>query len=1082
MIPRTPVDRQPLPAARTIAACALAAGLAWRCPAQADFAESFDDVGPVNPGQDGPSGLIAEGWIFRNQSQPEGPGTWHQGRESLDFFQPHEGTGYLGVHADVAGYGGIASDWAILPVVPGQSAGDIVTFFVRGYPYFQGNNEIQLRYSPSGATGTGSGATDVGDFTVLLSTSFPENWEWEPVTAVLPGGGRLAIRYYKNRAYDDGDMYIDTLTVGGDVDPPLPGPGETVHWTPDMSPVRITHNLTIVEGGTVIVDPGVEVRVGAEAALRVEGSFVTDGTPASRVRLNGEANTARIDTAGGVLDIDYTDVNVQMGVADFNAEGHAGDGRFTHCTFLDFGLINGSWEFTHVEDSVYRALYPAYLFGAVRAVNVDSAQTIVLANGVYVLDNVVVNGATGSSMLDGAGFWLSPGIQSTYLTGASAVNNAQAGIYLANGNTLIGADNVIQGNKYAVECAAGLLPGSVIPPTGNTFNGFISVGHGSQLRQITGATNPNMIWADVGFPYIVGAFGRAGPGLGQSLTILPGVNVKMGRGSFMSTSEFGALRIQGSPGEPIVIEALTSGQRWDEIQFATSGNRMSDVVVSGSEYGIASYLGVVVDVQNSVVRDNFYGGLRGVRAEKTQFLNNAVGVSNALGDLGSGVPQLDPPPENGNSFDGNGIGVEDAFAGQHFEIQAQNNWWGHPSGPDSWDNPGGQGDSTKGFVYAVPFLAEKPDFENHAPIVRVKPHSLLEPGSKVMLQWESEDDQGVVSHAVYYSPNSNGHEGGFILIADNLPGTQRELEWIVPDVGYNIYETYIRVVAYDPSGQRGWDEFQTVIPDGGRPGQITIQNDPGGRTYRAGDRVDFDFTAGGFDDFFSGTVDIWLVLENDDHWEYLSSGDFSGVHYSNLDLPCVSTDAARFAVVATGSLNIRKHFFTEPFGIRPDARIGDQPPQVELLSPSAGQSFAAGGVAPITWSASDDEALRSFKIYASYDAGRTWQRIATDLPASARSFTWRLAPGEGFDDVRVKVVAIDSRFQNSSDGRDASFSVTPGSGCIADFNGDGDIDTRDVLAFLNAWNANDPQSDANGDGVIDTRDVLAFLNLWNAGC
>ncbi|HZW08742.1 MAG TPA: GC-type dockerin domain-anchored protein [Phycisphaerales bacterium] len=55
-------------------------------------------------------------------------------------------------------------------------------------------------------------------------------------------------------------------------------------------------------------------------------------------------------------------------------------------------------------------------------------------------------------------------------------------------------------------------------------------------------------------------------------------------------------------------------------------------------------------------------------------------------------------------------------------------------------------------------------------------------------------------------------------------------------------------------------------------------------------------------------------------------------------------------------------------------------------------------------------------------------------------------------------------------------------GCVADFNGDGSVDTRDVLAFLNAWNAGDSGSDINGDGVVDTRDVLAFLNLWNAGC
>ncbi|HYC78654.1 MAG TPA: GC-type dockerin domain-anchored protein, partial [Planctomycetota bacterium] len=54
--------------------------------------------------------------------------------------------------------------------------------------------------------------------------------------------------------------------------------------------------------------------------------------------------------------------------------------------------------------------------------------------------------------------------------------------------------------------------------------------------------------------------------------------------------------------------------------------------------------------------------------------------------------------------------------------------------------------------------------------------------------------------------------------------------------------------------------------------------------------------------------------------------------------------------------------------------------------------------------------------------------------------------------------------------------------CSADFNQDGAVDTRDVIAFLNAWNGGDSSSDMDGNGVIDTRDVISFLNLWNAGC
>jgi len=54
--------------------------------------------------------------------------------------------------------------------------------------------------------------------------------------------------------------------------------------------------------------------------------------------------------------------------------------------------------------------------------------------------------------------------------------------------------------------------------------------------------------------------------------------------------------------------------------------------------------------------------------------------------------------------------------------------------------------------------------------------------------------------------------------------------------------------------------------------------------------------------------------------------------------------------------------------------------------------------------------------------------------------------------------------------------------CPADFNGDGAVDTRDVLDFLNAWTARDPGADCDGNGLIDTRDVLCYLNVWTSGC
>ncbi|MFG0259022.1 MAG: GC-type dockerin domain-anchored protein [Phycisphaerales bacterium JB041] len=60
--------------------------------------------------------------------------------------------------------------------------------------------------------------------------------------------------------------------------------------------------------------------------------------------------------------------------------------------------------------------------------------------------------------------------------------------------------------------------------------------------------------------------------------------------------------------------------------------------------------------------------------------------------------------------------------------------------------------------------------------------------------------------------------------------------------------------------------------------------------------------------------------------------------------------------------------------------------------------------------------------------------------------------------------------------------LVPVSDCPADFNDDGDVNTLDVLAFLNAWNAEESHADFNQDGDINTLDVLDFLNAWNTGC
>jgi len=54
--------------------------------------------------------------------------------------------------------------------------------------------------------------------------------------------------------------------------------------------------------------------------------------------------------------------------------------------------------------------------------------------------------------------------------------------------------------------------------------------------------------------------------------------------------------------------------------------------------------------------------------------------------------------------------------------------------------------------------------------------------------------------------------------------------------------------------------------------------------------------------------------------------------------------------------------------------------------------------------------------------------------------------------------------------------------CRGDFNGDGRVDSGDVLAFIPAWLGLLPAADFNADGRVTVQDLLEFLGAWFAGC
>src|SRR4029078_11628599 len=167
-----------------------------------------------------------------------------------------------------------------------------------------------------------------------------------------------------------------------------------------------------------------------------------------------------------------------------------------------------------------------------------------------------------------------------------------------------------------------------------------------------------------------------------------------------------------------------------------------------------------------------------------------------------------------------------------------------------------------------------------------------------------------------------------------------------------------------------------------------------------------------------------MVLESDGAGvQGLDLGGGHGIFTQNF--PFVSTDRARLGLQVRSNSNDGTWFFAEGyFSIRHDQRLGFEPPAVDLQSPLGGESFPGSSIVPITWTATASQGLRSFDIQGSYDSGRTWHLIVRDLPRAAMSYDWQLPPSSGITDVRVRAVARDERFQNSSS-TSGPFSITP---------------------------------------------------------
>jgi hypothetical protein len=1038
--------------------------------------------------EDGLPELVEQGWTFINQSDPTGGGTgWNWENTGVGApFPAHLGIGYIRSSTMSTGPFGTASNWAILPEIDDVQAGDDLTFFVQTGSHLQ-DIHLQVRRSPSGGTDTGSGAEDVGDFTDLLMELNPPpvNGAWNLVRVTLPGPGRLALRYYVPLALPFtpiGVVGIDTMGINEDLPgPPIPAAGETVTWTVAGSPYVLESDVAIPAGGTVVVEPGVHIQIDPDVTLLVDGEMVAQGTAGQPISI--EAGTSLVHPpvhVFGTLELDFGAVTGRIhgdsggsvlisnsiftqGVVSTQESSIFHEPQYVQidqCSFTegsDVRVIDGTLV---IRDTTFQDASPP---------EIPFEGSLLVLRGYLHLDNVSLDGGQLTHIRGE-----SP--QTAYLNNLTVLNNSdRPALELHGWNFMLGADNLIQGNLYPVRLRAGLEPGSFVPATGNLnnfiLNGENLPGDGLAFAGVVGGST----WPELGVPYLIHGLQTSG-----QLTIQPGVTVKLTPGSSIIAEGNRRLSFEGLPDQPITFQRFDPNGPWGEIAFQSNGTgpKLEHCIIEGSEFGAVAQ-DTLLGIESCVLRDNGIGSVSSTfgvsRIRKTLITNNVIGVRETGAPVSSGSPDLFGLTKP-NAIEGNGQGVQALNVTQ--PVEARHNWWGDPSGPTHPSNPGGSGDSVDDTVVFSPFRTSPPDFSDTPPIVRLaNPSFLSESGEKIIVRWHAEDDGAITSQQVLISEHGPYN---YELLAE-LPPSQRVFEFTVPIVEPSSITgpTFIRVEAVDDAGQEVWDHVSTHVPYvEDVTGTITITSGFSG-PFVPGQKVPVCWNTDGGP---SGGIDATLLLDSDGAGVSLG-GAHTGVDCLGLDLtmPYVSTDRARIALVRTLGAGGREVWaFSDYFEIRPDARIGDLPPTVDLLTPRPGDSFVGGTVVSIAWSASDDDAVRSLDIQASFDGGRTWHTIAEDLPGSATGFDWLLPPSTGIADVRVRVIARDLRFQNSADGDQVVFSITPGDGApTGDLNGDGTVGPADLAILLGSWGPCDGcPADLDGDGIVDAADLAILLGNW----
>lgn len=154
--------------------------------------------------------------------------------------------------------------------------------------------------------------------------------------------------------------------------------------------------------------------------------------------------------------------------------------------------------------------------------------------------------------------------------------------------------------------------------------------------------------------------------------------------------------------------------------------------------------------------------------------------------------------------------------------------------------------------------------------------------------------------------------------------------------------------------------------------------------------------------------------------------------------------------------------FNDPYGPLVDPVGPDHAGFIVVRDPAASQ-----GVLGEAYSEGRDILLARVVLHAGATLGEITTIAIEDYdPVSADTVSW---------DTTIVLDPFLERYE-------FRVRVVPNPQCLADLDGNGSRDSRDFIAFLHAFLADDPVADLNADMTVNAQDFIAFLNKYVAGC